>query len=75
MSKLIKFGEDVKGYSIPVLNEREIRASSGIMFVFMLIAIMIVILKEDFSMLKYFVIAFLFDFAIRGPRINIRIKR
>jgi len=65
MSKLIKFGEEVEGYTIPVLNEREVRASSGIMFVFMLIAIMIVILKEDFTMLKYFVIAFLFDFIIR----------
>lgn len=65
MSNLIKFGEEVESYSIPVLNEREVRASSGILFVFMLIAIMIVILKEDFTMLKYFVIAFLFDFIIR----------
>ena len=32
MSKVIKFGEDVKGYDIPVLNEREIRAAAGIFF-------------------------------------------
>ena len=32
MSKIIKFGEDVQGYSIPVLNEREIRAAAGILF-------------------------------------------
>ncbi len=73
MSKLIKFGEDVKGYTIPVLNEREVRASSGILFVFMLIAIMIVILKGDFTMLKYFVVAFLVDFIIRvfiNPRFS-----
>ena len=73
MSKLIKFGEDVDGYTIPVLNEREVRASSGILFVFMLIAIMIVILKGDFTMLKYFVVAFLVDFTIRvfiSPRFS-----
>ena len=28
----MKFGEDVEGYDIPVLNEREIRASAGILF-------------------------------------------
>ena len=28
MSKVFKFGEDVPGYEIPVLNEREIRAAA-----------------------------------------------
>lgn len=32
MNKIIKFGENVEGYNIPVLNEREIRASAGILF-------------------------------------------
>ncbi len=32
MSKLINFGENVEGYAIPVLNEREIRAAAGILF-------------------------------------------
>jgi hypothetical protein len=32
MKKLIKFGEDVEGYNIPVMNEREIRATEGILF-------------------------------------------
>jgi len=27
-----QFGETVEGYSIPVLNEREIRAAAGILF-------------------------------------------
>ena len=40
---MAKFGEHVAGYSIPVLNEREIRASAGILFVFMLISFMIII--------------------------------
>jgi hypothetical protein len=35
MSKIIKFGEDVPGYNIPVLNEREIRAAAGILFLMM----------------------------------------
>ncbi len=29
VNKIIKFGEEVEGYNIPVLNEREIRASGG----------------------------------------------
>ena len=32
--KNIKFGETVKGYDIPVLNEREVRAAAGILFIF-----------------------------------------
>jgi hypothetical protein len=38
MSKKKQFGENVEGYNIPVLNEREIRAAAGIFFVFMLVA-------------------------------------
>lgn len=65
MSKVVKFGENVEGYEIPVLNEREIRAAAGILFLFAFIAIMIAIFKGDFSLLKYFIIAFLLDFIIR----------
>src|SRR6266700_3105608 len=32
MNTIIKFGEQVEGYNIPVLNEREIRASAGNLF-------------------------------------------
>lgn len=60
-----KFGEQVEGYSIPVLNEREIRASAGVLFLFIFIAIMRVIFKEDFMMMKIFVIVFFVDFIIR----------
>jgi hypothetical protein len=31
-----QFGENVEGYSIPVLNEREIRGGAGILFLFMI---------------------------------------
>jgi hypothetical protein len=65
MNKIIKFGEDVEGYNIPVLNEREIRASAGILFLFMLISLMFILFKENFLMIKYMITIFLTDFIIR----------
>ena len=65
MNKIIKFGEDVEGYNIPVLNEREIRASAGILFVIMFTSILTAILKENFLLLKYSITIFLTDIAIR----------
>ncbi|HEV8285772.1 MAG TPA: DUF4395 domain-containing protein [Chitinophagaceae bacterium] len=65
MKKVIKFGEDVEGYNIPVLNEREIRASAGILFVFMFISLMLILFKGNFLMIKYVIIVFLTDFIIR----------
>ena len=38
MKKTRQFGETVEGYNIPVLNEREIRASAGILYFFMFLA-------------------------------------
>jgi len=64
-NNLIKFGEDVEGYSIPVLNEREIRAAAGLLFLMMFISIMVVVFNGDFLMLKYAVIIFLADIVIR----------
>lgn len=64
MSKL-QFGETVNGYSIPVLNEREIRASSGILFMFAFMSLMMIAFKGDFLLAKYFVTFFLLDFIIR----------
>ncbi len=65
MNKIVKFGEDVEGYNIPVLNEREIRAAAGILFLMMFISILVVILKGDFLLLKYAVVIFLTDIVIR----------
>lgn len=65
MKNVVKFGEEVAGYDIPVLNEREIRAAAGLLFLMMFISIMVVILKGDFSMLKYAVTIFLADILIR----------
>jgi len=60
-----KFGEEVTGYTIPVLNEREIRASAGILFVFMFISLMMIFFKNNFVMIKYVIISFLLDMIIR----------
>ena len=73
MSKVIKFGEEVKGYEIPVLNEREIRAAAGIFFVFAFLSVLLAVLNKNFVVLKYFVLAFLLDFIIRvfiNPRFS-----
>lgn len=62
---VIQFGETVEGFNIPVLNEREIRASAGILFVFMLIALMMILFKGNFLMIKYIIVLFLTDMVIR----------
>ena len=70
---LIIFGEDVEGYNIPVLNEREIRASAGILFVFMFLSLMLILFKGNFLMIKYVIIIFLTDLMIRvfvSPRFS-----
>jgi hypothetical protein len=73
MKDIIKFGEDVPGYSIPVLNEREIRAAAGIMFLLIYTGLMIIVFKNDFRFVKYVVVVFLVDFLIRvfiSPRFS-----
>lgn len=65
MNKIIKFGEHVEEYNIPVLNEREIRAAAGILFLIMFISILAAVLKGDFLMIKYAITIFLTDIALR----------
>ncbi len=65
MSKLIQFGEHVEGYNIPVLNEREIRASAGILFLATFTSLMLILFKNDFLLIKYVISIFLIDFIIR----------
>ncbi|MGB2956546.1 MAG: DUF4395 family protein, partial [Anaerolineales bacterium] len=65
MKKIIGFGEKVEGYDILVLNERELRATAGILFLIMYTSIMIVIFENQYLMLKYAIFIFLTDFIIR----------
>jgi hypothetical protein len=65
MKKIIKFGEDVEGYTIPVLNEREIRAAAGMLFLATFTSLMFILFKGNFIPIKYVVTFFLTDFMIR----------
>jgi hypothetical protein len=73
MKKLIKFGEDVEGYNIPVLNEREIRAAAGILFLATFTSLLFILFKGNFIPIKYIITLFLTDFLIRvfiNPRFS-----
>ena len=65
MYKATRFGENVQGYQIPVLNEREIRASAGILFLLMFISWMLIMFNENYVLAKYVISLFFLDFAIR----------
>jgi len=65
MKKTTQFGERVAGYDIPVLNEREIRAAAGLLFLVIFMALMLIAFKNDFLLAKYAVTVFLTDFIIR----------
>src|SRR5436190_7242746 len=65
MNKAIQFGENIDGYNLPVLNEREIRASAGILFLATFISLMLIIFKNNFLPIKYVITLFLIDFIIR----------
>lgn len=65
MNKHLQFGENVTGYSIPVLNEREIRAAAGILFLATFISLMLIIFQNNFVPIKYVITLFLTDFIIR----------
>ncbi len=73
MNNLIKFGEVVEGYDFPVLNEREIRASAGILFLVMFLGLMYIMFRSDFVLIKYVIVIFMTDFLIRvlvNPRFS-----
>jgi len=73
MNKIIQFGENVEGYNIPVLNEREIRASAGILFLVTFTSLMWIMFKNNFLPIKYVITLFLTDFIIRvfiSPRFS-----
>lgn len=65
MNTTLQFGEEVEGYQIRVLNEREIRASAGIWFLATFAALMAIIYKANFLLIKYVITLFFIDFLIR----------
>jgi hypothetical protein len=65
MSKTIQFGEHVPGYDIRVLNEREIRAAAGLLFLATFLSLMFIMFDNNFVPIKYVITFFLTDFIIR----------
>lgn len=65
MSKTIQFGEEVPGYDIRVLNEREIRAAAGLLFLATFLSFMLIMFDNNFVPIKYVITFFLSDFIIR----------
>jgi hypothetical protein len=65
MKRVKQFGEIVEGYNISVLNEREIRASAGILYLIMFWSWILVIFNDNYLLLKYANTIFLADFIVR----------
>lgn len=59
------FGERVEGFDIPVLNERAVRASAGILFLVGFIAVNYAFYTGDFQPVRGFGLLFMIDMGIR----------
>ena len=58
-------GQLVDGIDIPVVNERAVRASAGLLFLFGIIAVMTAALTGELQLLRAFGMTFLFDMSMR----------
>ena len=65
MSKIFDFGERVEGYEVKVLNERELRAGAGILFLVAFISFVNCIVMKNIVILQTFIWFFLAEFTIR----------
>ena len=73
LGKVFKFGETVEGYAVPVLNEREMRAAAGMMFLALFISFVLIVFNRNFLLVKYVLVVFFADFSIRifvSPRFS-----
>jgi len=61
----ITYGEEVKGYTERVLNEREARAGAGIMFLLAFISMTNCFMLSDATLMKYYISFFVLDFLLR----------
>ncbi len=60
-----QFGENVEGYTITVFNNREIRATAGIMFLMAFISLILILSNGNFVPIKYVLSIFVLEFATR----------
>ncbi len=65
MSQVFDFGERVEGYKVKVLNERELRAGAGILFLVALLSFVNCIVMKNITIMQTFVWLFLAEFTIR----------
>ena len=63
--EVFQFGERLPEYAVPVLNERAVRASAGILFFLAIISFMNAWLTGNFQPTRVFVVAFLIEFTVR----------
>jgi ribosomal protein S18 acetylase RimI-like enzyme len=69
---LFQFGQIRPEFAVPVLNERAVRASAGILFAVAMITFMHAFLLGNFQPTRVFVVAFVLEFALRlfaGPQL------
>jgi hypothetical protein len=62
---VIQFGETVDGFDIRVVNEREVRAAAGLLFLATFLSLMFILFKQEFTVIKYVITVFLADFLVR----------
>jgi len=65
MSKVFDFGENVDGYDVKVLNEREAKAGAGILFLFAFISFINCMVTQNLQVTQIFISVFLIEFIIR----------
>lgn len=68
-----QFGEVVDGYAVPVLNEREIRAAAGMLFVATFLSLLFILFANNFIPIKFVIPLFLADLLVRvfvSPRFS-----
>ncbi len=73
MNDIRRFGEQVEGYPVPVLNEREIRAAAGILFLATFLSLLFILFRGNFVPIKFVIPFFLADFLVRvglSPRFS-----
>lgn len=65
LKQIFSFGEQVEGYPVRVINEREARAAAGLMFLLGFYSLMKGYLTADFSAERLMIIAFVIELGIR----------
>jgi hypothetical protein len=64
-ARIFQFGQHRPEFAVPVLNERAVRASAGLLFFFAIVSFMNAWLMGNFQPTQVFVVAFLLDFTVR----------